>query len=241
MPMGNPRKLLWFYRTTRMEPLSTQVCFNNPNLYIVSGSPGAGKTTLLLELQKLGYAHAPEAARQIIQEQASAGGNALPWADRHAYTQMMLQRSVELYLQYTPAAQITFSDRGIPDTFCYARLIGLADSESIESACRQYRYAPMVFLAPPWQEIYQTDSERKQDFDEAVRTFALMSEVYRELGYGTIEIPKLAPAERACFVLERLGFGAQAHEEQDRIGYEKKPDRPSKTPDWEAEAVWPEE
>lgn len=179
---------------------------NNPNLYIVSGGPGAGKTTLLLELQKLGYAHAPEAARQIIQEQVSTGGNAVPWGDRHAYTRMMLQRSVELYLQYTPAAQITFSDRGIPDALCYARLIGLTDSESIESACRRYRYAPIVFLAPPWREIYETDSERKQGFDEAIQTFPFMSDVYRELGYGTIEIPKLAPAERARFVMERLGL-----------------------------------
>ncbi|HXE10662.1 MAG TPA: AAA family ATPase [Bryobacteraceae bacterium] len=179
--------------------------FNDSNFYIVSGGPGAGKTTLLIELQKLGYAHAPEVARQIIQEQVSAGGDAVPWDDRQAYTQMMLQRSIEIYLQYTPAAQTTFSDRGIPDTLCYARLIGLTDSESIESACRQYRYAPIVFLAPEWREIYETDSERKQDFGEAIRTFALMSEVYRELGYETIEIPKLTPPERARFVLERLG------------------------------------
>ncbi|HEX6545735.1 MAG TPA: AAA family ATPase [Bryobacteraceae bacterium] len=65
--------------------------FNNPKLYIVSGGPGAGKTTLLLELQKLGYSHAPEAARQIIREQVSAGGTALPWSDRRAYTQLMLE------------------------------------------------------------------------------------------------------------------------------------------------------
>lgn len=179
---------------------------HNLNLYIVSGGPGAGKTTLLLALQELGYSHAPEAARQLIQEQVSAGGTALPWGDRGAYTQLMLQRSIDLYLQYTPTAQIMFSDRGIPDTLCYSRLIGMIDSEAIESACRQYRYAPIVFLAPPWQEIYETDSERKQDFDEAVRTFALVSEIYRKLGYETIELPRLTPTERARFVLERLGL-----------------------------------
>jgi predicted ATPase len=121
----------------------------------------------------------------------------------------MLQRSIDLYLRYTPAAQTTFSDRGIPDTLCYARLIGLTDVRSIESACREYRYASLVFLAPPWLEIYETDSERKQDFDEAVRTFALMSEIYRELGYETIELPKLAPTDRARFILERLGLASR--------------------------------
>jgi predicted ATPase len=71
----------------------------------------------------------------------------------------MLQRSIESYRQHTPASQQMFSDRGIPDTLCYARLTGLRETSLIESACVHYRYAPTVFLAPPWKEIYQTDNE----------------------------------------------------------------------------------
>jgi predicted ATPase len=40
-----------------------------PNLFILSGGPGAGKTTTLAELEKLGFACAPEVARHIIQQQ----------------------------------------------------------------------------------------------------------------------------------------------------------------------------
>ena len=71
---------------------------------------------------------------------------------------------------------------GIPDTLCYARMIGLANDEAIRSACEIYRYAPRVFIAPPWREIYETDSERKQDFDEAARTYDVMFQVYEECG-----------------------------------------------------------
>jgi len=42
--------------------------FNNPYFFVISGGPGAGKTTILLELEKLGFNYAPEAARQIISE-----------------------------------------------------------------------------------------------------------------------------------------------------------------------------
>jgi predicted ATPase len=108
-----------------------------------------------------------------------AGGTALPWGDQAAYTEMMLQRSIQAFLEHTPASKAMFSDRGIPDTLGYARLIGLPDTSAIESACRRYRYAPIVFVASPWQEIYETDSERKQDFAEAERTYQTVVEVYR--------------------------------------------------------------
>jgi len=180
------------------------MCVSNPNLFVVSGGPGSGKTTVLQEVARRGFPFAPEVARQIIQEQAQSGGTALPWRDREAYTLLMLQRSIGSYLTHTPASRPMFSDRGIPDTLCYAQLIGLSNPGFILDACRQYRYAPVVFLAPPWREIYETDSERKQDFAEAERTFHQMVKVYRECDYAISELPKAPPAARAEFILKQL-------------------------------------
>jgi predicted ATPase len=92
----------------------------------------------------------------------------------------MLDRSIASFVAHTPASGLTFSDRGFPTPCAYARLIGLSDDAYIMDACRQCRYVSLVFLAPPWREIYETDSERKQDFAEAERTFHQTMEVYRQ-------------------------------------------------------------
>lgn len=177
------------------------------NLFIVTGGPGCGKTTLLLELERRGFRFAPEVARRIIQKQVQSDGLALPWKDRALYTHMMLEGSIASYKEHTPAAEITFFDRGIPDTLTYARLIGLADDSYIRKACQEYRYAPLVFGAPPWEEIYTPDDERKQDFAEAVRTYELNAQVYRECGYTLMELPRSSVKERADFVIGRLRCG----------------------------------
>jgi predicted ATPase len=177
------------------------VLLYNPNLVVISGGPSSGKTTLLDELKTRGYSVAKEVARRIIQEQVQAGGTALPWRDREAYTRLMLRDSIASYLDHASLPGQVFFDRGIPDTLGYARLIELREDSAIREACNRYRYAARVFLCPPWEEIYTTDNERKQDFDEAVSTYHLLRTSYEECEYQVLEVPKATPGERAAFIL----------------------------------------
>jgi predicted ATPase len=75
--------------------------------------------------------------------------------------------------------------------------------EEVMAACQKYRYATRVFLAPPWREIYVTDAERWQSFDEAVRTYELMVEAYQDCGYEVVEIPRVSVESRADFLVSR--------------------------------------
>ncbi len=58
--------------------------------FVLTGGPGSGKTTLIEALAAQGYATAPEAGRNIIQDQMTVGGSALPWNDRTLFAELML-------------------------------------------------------------------------------------------------------------------------------------------------------
>jgi predicted ATPase len=73
---------------------------SSSHLFVITGGPGSGKTTLLKELDRRGYPCVPEVARQIIQEQVAAGGSALPWGDLALYAKLMLERSIQSFLEH---------------------------------------------------------------------------------------------------------------------------------------------
>lgn len=173
------------------------------NFYIITGGPGAGKTTLLLELEKRGYKCIPEVARRIIQEQMASGGDALPWKNMERYTIAMQEGSIAVYIAANKS-EITFFDRGIPDTITHCNLINKPVPDTLKQAAENFRYNKIVFMLPPWKEIYETDTERKQTWEEAAITYIKLNETYEEYGYKLIEIPPLPVAERADFLLSHI-------------------------------------
>jgi predicted ATPase len=67
-----------------------------------------------------------------------------------------------------------------------------------------HRYHRPVFLAPPWTEMYVTDSERRHGLDAAVAEYHRLLDAYPSLGYEVVILPKVGVQERADFVLKTL-------------------------------------
>ncbi|MDA3616607.1 AAA family ATPase [Polluticaenibacter yanchengensis] len=175
------------------------------NCYVITGGPGVGKTKLLNELAKHGFKVVPEDAREIIKKETENGGDGLPWKNKERYTYLMLEKAFENYKSVSyDEIEPYFFDRGILDAICYAGMIELTIPCDIEKIVRNSLYNKKVFMLPPWKEIYHTDSERKQDWEEAILTFEKMKETYINYGYEIIEVPKDIVENRATFVLNNI-------------------------------------
>ncbi|MCK0159036.1 AAA family ATPase [Allomuricauda sp. F6463D] len=180
---------------------------NTNPFYIITGGPGVGKTTLLGELKNRGMAVVPEIARELIKEQQAIDGEALPWKNKKLYMELMFQRSVASYEAVSESfkdGSPLFFDRGFVDALCYAALEGIPIDQEMKTYAENYRYHPQVFILPPWKDIYQTDDQRKQDWNEAVFTFNKMIQTYRMYQYDLVEVPKVSTSERADFILDYL-------------------------------------
>ncbi|MGS0895607.1 AAA family ATPase [Burkholderia stagnalis] len=175
--------------------------------FVVTGGPGSGKSTLLDALEHAGFARSQEAGRGVIRDQAAIGGHALPWRDPAAFAELMLSWEMRSYHLARQALGPVLFDRGVPDVIGYLRLTGLAVPVHADAAARRFRYHRRVFIAPPWPDIYARDAERRQDFDEAARTYDAMVDCYTSYGYRLVELPRASVAARVRFVLDALDAG----------------------------------
>jgi predicted ATPase len=174
----------------------------NSFFFILTGGPGSGKTSLLRELNERGYTIVHETGRSVIQQQIEIDGDALPWKNTRLFAQHMLASDVSNYLQHDGAKRIIVFDRGIPDVLGYALLSEIDEVAPYRKQARQFRYNKYVFILPPWETIYVNDNERKQDFTVATRTYEVMYETYKRLGYHLIDLPKVSVSERADIFIE---------------------------------------
>lgn len=172
--------------------------------FVLTGGPGSGKTSLIEGLRTDGLSASVEAGRAIIRHQAAISGPALPWNDPALFAEAMLSWEMRSYDIALREQGIVFFDRGVPDVAGYLRLTGLPTQEHVRRACDLYRYNRRVFILPPWREIFSQDGERKQDFDEAERTYDAMVEIYSACGYDLVEVPRAPVAERVEFVLGEI-------------------------------------
>lgn len=174
----------------------------SPVRAVITGGPGTGKSTLLKELERVGFSVVEEAARTILQ---MPHGMALREKQPSQFAEAMFAQELAAYARAETGIKGTVFDRGFADTVGFLRIEGLEVPAAIDRACRDLRYSGPIFRAPPWREIYHSDTERIQDWNEALASDQAVCAAWREYGYELVDLPLASVAERAEWLASRLG------------------------------------
>ena len=173
-------------------------------LIVITGGPGTGKTTIIDALIEQGYACFPEISRQITLEAKKQGIEQLFLEKPLLFSELLLEGRKKQHHQATQdVAEIVFMDRGIPDILAYMHYIGDSYPAFFDQASRDHAYSK-IFVLPPWEDIYESDEARYENFEQAKLIFAHLIETYEKYGYQLIEVPCGTVEERIQFIFDQL-------------------------------------
>jgi len=108
--------------------------------------------------------------------------------------------------------RVSLFDRGIIDQVSGLEHLNLPIPTHLSAAIERFRYHEMVFMMPPWSEIFSNDDERKHRFEDALARCETLLRTYERFGYQIVLVPKLDVAARADFVLNQPREGQKLRE-----------------------------
>ena len=168
---------------------------------VISGGPASGKTSLINSLSEKGYSTFPEVARKVIKQQLNIGTNKVPWDDVTEFSKLVLKEQINDFKR--ASERISFFDRGIPDIIGYMNHGNEMLFSELKTASSYFQYN-YVFMLPPWEDIYENDNERREDFKSSCLIFNEIEKAYKSLNYSTIIVPKTSILKRSEFILAHI-------------------------------------
>ena len=172
---------------------------------VITGGPGTGKSSIIKYLESQGHYCLHEVSRQITIEAQQQGIEQLFLEKPLLFSEKLLEARIN---QHQEAIQLSkeciFLDRGIPDVVAYMDYLGTQYPAEFASACKKHKY-DKIFLLPPWKEIYTSDNERYESYDQAFVIHEHLKNSYITYGYEPIEVPIGTIAYRSSFIMDSLG------------------------------------
>ena len=172
------------------------------NWYVITGGPSSGKTKVIEHLASLGYATVPEIARILIDSEQNKGRTIKEIrADEAEFQRKVFQMKIAAEDKLSPE-QITFFDRGIPDSVAYYQLCGLNPTPIIEESKKRKYKGVFILEQLPFEKDYARVENEKtaRDLDK------LLYEAYSNLGYNVVRVPSQSIEERVKFILSKLAL-----------------------------------
>jgi predicted ATPase len=171
---------------------------------VLTGGPSTGKSTVLEELINRNYNCMTEISREVTLNARKNGVEQLFLTKPLLFSELLIEGRINQYIEAEKQNfELVFFDRGIPDVHAYMNYISIDYPSSYIKKSNIYRYN-YIFLMPPWEEIYISDNERYENFEQALAIHNHLERTYKKLNYNVIEVPFGTVTQRADFILETI-------------------------------------
>lgn len=177
-----------------------------PKKIVITGGPGTGKSSIINHLKKIGHLCYDEISREVTLQARKDGIEQLFLTEPLLFSEKLLEGRTQQFIDAEKETSTTvFLDRGIPDVLAYMDYIGDIYPKYFIDACKKYKY-DTVFVLAPWQEIFISDSERYENFEQAIEIHHHLLQTYKRYGYHLVDVPFESIEKRTDFVLEALNL-----------------------------------
>lgn len=171
---------------------------------VITGGPGSGKTSLVKELEKNGYFVEHEVSREVIRQAQESGIEQLFLEDPILFSDKLLTARLEQFTKNkNNQKDFIFYDRALPDVVAYMDFAEIDYPEYFIETCQENVY-DLIFILPPWQEIYLNDNERYESFIDAEKIYEKLKKTYLNYGYQPYSVPVGSLKDRIEFILNEL-------------------------------------
>ncbi|QYA26598.1 ATP-binding protein [Gramella sp. MT6] len=171
---------------------------------VITGGPGTGKSSIIHKLEEKGEKCLHEISRQVTLEAQKEGIDQLFLKKPLLFSEKLLEGRLNQFNEAKEhQSDHIFIDRGLPDVVAYMDYFDTNYPDFFHRTCEINRY-DIIFILPPWKEIYTSDNERYESYEEALKISSYLYSTYRRYGYDPIEVPKLSVEERTTFILDKI-------------------------------------
>lgn len=178
----------------------------NPNKVVIAGGPGTGKTSIINHLKERGFICYDEISREVTLQARKDGIEQLFLTEPLLFSEKLLEgRTQQFYNAEKESENTVFLDRGLPDVLAYMDYVGDTYPKHFIKACETHNY-DYIFVLAPWQEIFKSDSERYESFEQAIDIHQHLINTYKRFDYKLIDVPFGSITNRADFILDSLNL-----------------------------------
>ena len=171
---------------------------------VITGAPGTGKTSIIENLKQKGYHCLEEISRQITLNARKDGIDQLFLEKPSVFSDKLFEgRLGQFHVANAHEEKIVFLDRGIPDILAYMDFINEDYPAGYIEDCKTFKYE-YAFVLEPWEDIFKSDSERYENFNEAQEIHKHLVDTYQRFDYELLKIPFGSVEERTNFVLNTI-------------------------------------